>query len=236
MNKVIIVMQRELSSYFLSPVAYVIMAVFAAIYGVFFTGLFVTYGVANLQFSMTNLLFALIFIIPIMTMRTLAEERKSGAEELLMTAPVTTQAVVLGKYCALLIALLAMLGLLLIHWGIVLAFTAPDGGPIIASLIGLMLAGAAFIAIGMFTSSLSDNQVISGLLGFAILLIYWLIGWVGGSIGGKIGDLISGLSMVSHYQGFNKGVIDSGSIVFYLSHAAVFLLLTVRQVEARRWR
>ncbi|NLY74612.1 MAG: ABC transporter permease [Firmicutes bacterium] len=236
MDKITNIMRRELSSYFLSPIAYVLMAVFIALYGVFFTGVFVTYGVANLQFSLANLLLVFLFIAPLMTMRALAEERKLGIEELYMTAPITTTEYILGKFLALAISYLVMLSLLLIHFGIVFYFAKPDWGPVLSSLTGLMLAGFTFLAIGLFTSSLSDSQIISGLAGFGILLSYWLLGWVGNSMGGKWGEIIGNLSLLSYYQDFNKGVIDTKNIIFYLSNIGVFLFLTIRHMEARRWR
>jgi len=236
MNKLVAITLRELSSYFLSPIAYVIMAVFTGLYGLFFTGVFVTYGVANLQFSLANVLLVFLFMAPLMTMRSLAEERKMGIEELYMTSPITTTEYIFGKYLALAISYLIMLSLLLFHFAIVYFFAKPDLGPIISCMIGLYLAGLSFLAIGLFTSSLSDNQIISGLAGFGILLSYWLLGWVANSMGGKIGEIIGNLSLLKHYQDFNKGVIDTKNIIFYLSNIGVFLFLTVRHMEARRWR
>lgn len=236
MNKIATIIFRELSSYFLSPIAYVIMAVFTALYGVFFTGVFVTYGVANLQFSLSNVLLVFLFMAPLMTMRTLAEERKMGIEELYMTSPITTTEFILGKYLALALSYLVMLSLLLFHFLIVIFFAKPDLGPIISSMTGLFLAGLTFLAIGLFTSSLSDNQIISGLAGFGILLSYWLLGWVANSMGGRFGEILGNLSLLKYYQDFNKGVIDTKSIVFYLSNMGVFLFLTIRHMEARRWR
>lgn len=236
MNKIATIIFRELSSYFLSPIAYVIMAVFTALYGVFFTGVFVTYGIANLQFSLSNVLLVFLFMAPLMTMRTLAEERKMGIEELYMTSPITTTELILGKYFALALSYLVMLSLLLFHFLIVIFFAKPDLGPIISSMTGLFLAGLTFLAIGLFTSSLSDNQIISGLAGFGILLSYWLLGWVANSMGGRFGEILGNLSLLKYYQDFNKGVIDTKSIIFYLSNMGVFLFLTIRHMEARRWR
>ncbi len=236
MNKITTIMLRELSSYFLSPIAYVIMTVFTALYGVFFTGVFVTYGVANLQFSLSNVLLVFLFMAPLMTMRTLAEERKMGIEELYMTSPITTTEYILGKYLALALSYLVMLSLLLFHFLIVIFFAKPDLGPIVSSMTGLFLAGLTFLAIGLFTSSLSDNQIISGLTGFGILLSYWLLGWVANSMGGGFGEILGNLSLLKYYQDFNKGVIDTKSVVFYLTNMGVFLFLTIRHMEARRWR
>ncbi|HEX3043283.1 MAG TPA: ABC transporter permease [Bacillota bacterium] len=236
MNSMSAIMRRELSSYFLSPIVYVILAIFALIYAIFFNGVFISYGVTNLQFSMSNLLVVFLFLMPLMTMRSLSEERKMGTEELLMTAPITTGQMVCGKFFALLILLLVMLGLSLIHFVIAISFGVPDLGPIISSYIGLILAGAVFISIGLFASSLSDNQIVSGLVGFGILLFFWLLEMLGTSVGGKLGDIINNLALLKHYEDFNKGVIDTGNLIFYLSLLGVFLFLTIRRVESRRWR
>lgn len=236
MSNIFTIMRRELSSYFLSPIAYVIMAVFVLLYGIFFTELFVGYGIANMQFSMPNLLIVLLFMAPLMTMRALAEEKKMGTDELLMTAPVSTTEIVLGKFFALTVSLLITLGLLLIHLIIILFTGKPDLGPIISSFLGLAFVGMTFIAIGLFTSSFTDNQIIAALAGFGILLFLWLIDWLGNTITGKIGEAVSSLSMMKHFEDFNKGVIDLVHIIFYLAFLIVFLFLTVRQIESRRWR
>jgi ABC-2 type transport system permease protein len=236
MSNILTITRRELSAYFLSPIAYVIMAVFAAIYGFFFNDIFVNYGVANIQYSMSGLLLVLLFMSPLMTMRALSEERKMGTDELLLTSPVSTTEIILGKFMALGVSFLLTLALLLIHLAIVLFMAQPDLGPIVSSFIGLALVGLTFIAIGLFTSSFSDNQIISGLSGFGILFFLWLIDWLGDAIGGKIGEVLNSLSMMKHFEDFNKGVIDTVNIIFYISFMAVFLFLTIRQVEARRWR
>lgn len=159
-----------------------------------------------------------------------------GIEELYMTSPITTTEFIFGKYLALALSYLIMLSLLLFHFLIVIFFAKPDLGPIISSMTGLYLAGLTFLAIGLFTSSLSDNQIISGLAGFGILLSYWLLGWVANSMGGQVGEILGNLSLLKHYQDFNKGVIDTKNVIFYLSNIGVFLFLTIRHMEARRWR
>jgi len=236
MNNVITIMRRELSSYFFSPIIYIMMTVFVLIYGVFFVGIFLQLGLANLQYTFSNLVIVFLFLIPIMTMRSLAEERKQGTDEFLMTSPTTSTEIVLGKLLALTISFLIIMATVLIHLVIVLTMAQPDLGPIVASLIGLFLLGFTFIAIGLFTSSLSDNQIIAGVLSFSILLLLWLVEWLADSFSGVVGKIFSSISLIKYFGDFNKGIIDTTNIIFYLSVAALFIFLTIRQVEGRRWR
>jgi len=240
MSNVFTIMRRELSSYFLSPIAYVIMAVFVLLYGIFYNWVLVQNGVANMQFSMPNMLIVLMFMAPLMAMRAIAEEKKMGTDELLMTAPISSTEIVFGKFLALTVSFLISLGLLLVHLIIVLLVGKPDLGPIISSFLGLVLVGMTFISIGLFTSSFTDNQIIAGLSGFGILLFLFLIDWLGEIVkdvfGGKLTEAIKFLSMMKHFDDFNKGIIDLVNIIFYLTFLIVFLFLTIRQVESRRWR
>lgn len=236
MKEVLVIIRRELASYFLSPVAYAVTAVFTLLYGLFFSGIVLGFGVANLEYTFSNMVVVLLFMAPLMTMRTLAEEKKSGVDELLMTAPITTGSFVFGKFFALCLALLSMMALTVIHFFIVNHYAAPDWGPIITSLIGLFLAGVSFLAVGLFTSALTDNQIIAGFFSFGILLFFWLVDWMAQAVGGKTGELLGNLSLIKHYEDFNKGIIDTSHIIFYLTMTAVFLFLTIRQLESRRWK
>ena len=236
MKGVMVIMRRELASYFLSPIAYAVTAVFILLYGLFFSGIVLGFGVANLEYTFSNMVVVLLFMAPLMTMRTLAEEKKTGVDELLMTAPISTGHFVFGKFFAVCVALLSMMALTVIHFLIVRHYAAPDWGPIVTSLFGLFLAGVSFLAVGIFTSSLTDNQIISALFCFGILLFFWLVDWMAEAVGGKTGELLGNLSLIKHYEDFNKGILDSSHIIFYLTMTAIFLFLTVRQLESRRWK
>ncbi len=235
-NRIVTIFGRELASYYLSPIAYVLMALFTLLYGIFYSGIFVGFGVANLQYSYRDLLIVMLFLAPIMSMRVFAEERKNGVDELLMTLPISSTEIVVGKFVALVTAWLSLLGITLIHLGITLFFAKPDFGPIVGSIGGLILAGAAYLAICILMASFSDNQIIGALLGFTTLLIFWLLEWIGSSVGGQLGAVLEVLSINRYFNDFSKGIIDSINIVFYLTIIVAFIFLTIRQVESRRWR
>ncbi|MGE5558772.1 MAG: ABC transporter permease [Bacillota bacterium] len=236
MNNIFTVMRRELSSYFLSPLIYVLAAVFVFLYGVFFTGLLLGRGIVSLHLSLGSMLMVMLFMIPIMTMRSLAEEKRMGTDELIMTAPITTAQFVAGKFIAICVSFLIMLSMLGFHVLIAYLVAQPDPGPIIGSFLGLICMGLVFISVGLFTSSLSENQVVAGLLGFGILLLFWLLDWVGGAFPGKFGETLNALSLMTYYDDFGKGVLDTANAVYYLTMAGIFLFFTIRKVESRRWK
>lgn len=239
MRNVFTIMRRELSSYFFSPIIYIVMALFVLIYGIFFTVLFLGVGnggYANLQYSFGNLVFVISVIIPLLTMRSLAEERKIGTEEFLMTAPITSTEIVLGKMSALTVSFLVIISTILLHLVIVLTVARPEMGPIISGFIGLFLLGFSFISIGLFASSLTDNQIIAGVVSFAMVLVLWLIEWLAGASIGVLSQILSSISLIKYYDDFTKGIMDTANIIFYLSVSSLFVFLTIRQVEARRWR
>lgn len=236
MSNIITIIRRELSSYFFSPIIYIVMVVFILIYGLFFAEYVLELRIANLEYSFSNLSIVLLFLLPIMTMRSLAEERKQGTDELLMTAPITSTEIVLGKLVAITAAFLILLATVLVHLVIVLTMAQPDLGPILTSLLGLFLLGFTFISIGLFTSSLTDNQIIAVVLSFFISLILWLINWLADFFHGVLGQIFSSISLIKYFGDFNKGIIDTTNIIFYLSVTALFTFLTIRQVEGRRWR
>lgn len=238
MRNMVTIMRRELSSYFLSPIIYIVMALFVLIYGFFFVLTFVgrNGGDSNLQASFINLIIVFLIIIPLLTMRTMAEERKTGTDEFLMTAPITSTEIVMGKILGLMVAFLIIISTLLVHIIIVLCLSKPEIGLIFSSLLGLFLLGVTFISIGLFASSLTDNQIIAGVVSFTILLVLWIINWLASSFAGFLGQVFNSISFINYYSDFTKGIIDSANIIFYLSVTALFVFLTIRQVEARRWR
>jgi ABC-2 type transport system permease protein len=176
-------------------------------------------------------------IVPLLTMRLLAEEKRTGTAELLFTYPLTDWGVILGKYLA---ALLVFLVFLLLTAGNALAFATVasiDWGALASGYLGLILLGGSFLALGLFVSSLTENQIIAAVTAFGLLLLFWIIGWyqeVGG--GSAIGRVLHFLSMMDHYETFTRGVIDTRDLIYYLSFIYFFLFLTKRQLESRRWR
>jgi ABC-2 type transport system permease protein len=238
MRNMLAIMRKELRTYFVSPVAYVAIAAFLVMSGVFFA-LLVTAQPGSVEASLAivfgNVSVVLLIVAPALTMRLLAEEQKSGTIELLLTSPVQDWEVVIGKYLASLVLFLVPVVLTLIYPLIIMRYGTPDTGPIIAGYIGMILFGAAFLAVGVLASSLTQNQVVAALVSVAILLGLWLIGAFSGSARPPVSDVLSYLSIITHYGDFSRGLIDTRDIVYYLCVIAVSLFISVRALETRRW-
>ncbi len=249
------IFKKELRLYFVSPIAYVVLAIFALVAGWFFYNVFryfqdisvqaamnpmmgrdvsVTEGVLRPLFQ--NISVILLFLLPLLTMRLFAEEKKSGTIELLLTYPVRDGEVLLGKYLAAVVVFLGMLTLTLVYPALV-AWTANlEWGPVVTGYLGLLLEGAVFLAIGILISSLTENQIVAGVSTFGVLLILWVIGWAADSAGGAVGRLLSHISITEHFDTFAKGVIDTKDVIYYLNLIILSLFLTLRSLESKRWR
>lgn len=260
MKNIYYIMKKELKSYFSSPIAYIVAGIFLSISGYFFYYILTFFTFLSLQYQQSpyaymmrninmndylihplysNLGVILLFVIPMLTMRTLAEEKKLGTMELLYTSPIRITDIVVGKFLAAFIVFLVMLlptleyPIALYIWGM----PGPDTGPIVTTYIGIILLGASFIAVGIFASALTENQMVAGSLAFGILLILFVLGWAKQSAGSTLSEIISYISLVEeHYQNFLKGIIDSKDIVYYLTFIFFALFLAHRAVESRRWR
>lgn len=179
--------------------------------------------------------FVLVFILPILTMRSLAEERKNGTEVLLATSPTRLSDIVLGKYLAALSVYMVMIAITLLYPIILSIFGKPNMPMTLGGYIGIILLGATFLAVGIFTSSITENQIVAAVTGIISLLIMWLIDSIGSYVGGIAGQVFAWLSLLSRYEDFNQGILNLSTVVYYLSFIAVFLFLTVRVIEKRRW-
>ena len=177
--------KKELKSYFVSPIAWVVMSVFLLISGYFFTVILLSTNLPELKITFHNMGITFLFLSPLFTMRLLAEEKKLGTEELLFTLPLTDAQIVLSKYLASLTVFLILLGITWVYPLFLLSWGKPDMGPIFTGYLGLFLMGASFLAVGLFSSSLTENQIIAAVVGFGTLLLFWIIGWAGYSLGGK---------------------------------------------------
>ncbi|HEY8477308.1 MAG TPA: ABC transporter permease [Chloroflexota bacterium] len=236
MRNVLAIAERELKAYFVSPVAYVVATFFLLGTGVLF-GLIINFTrTASLTPLHNNMSVLLLFLAPAVSMRLLAEEQRMGTLELLLTAPVRDVEVVLGKYLASLVFLVALLGLTLYYPFVLVMFGNPDRGPMLAGYLGVFLQGAAFLAVGLLASSLTQNQIVAGVASLFGLLVLWLADSLGSVIPGALGDAVRYLGIVAHGNDFPRGLIESSSVVYYLSLIVVALFLTVRSLEARRWR
>ena len=219
------------------PAAYVVGALFLILTGVFFvfeiTRPFSEAGVRGLAEWSS---FFIVFLAPLLTMRLLAEEQKLGTLELLLTSPVREWEIVLGKYTAGLLMLLSIQAVTLYYVLLIYIFGDPDTGPVISAYIGLILHGAAALSVGLLGSSLSGNQIVSAVLGTAVLLIFNFIDRVSSVLSGTPADFLNALSMNVALADFTRGIIDTSHIIYFISIIAVFLFLTIRSLETRRWR
>lgn len=249
------IFKKELRAIFGSPVAYVVMVVFLALSGYFFWGFLARFTFYSLQASMNpalgsglnvmefvlgplfhNMSIVMLLMMPLFTMRLFAEERKAGTLELLLTYPVRDGAILLGKFLAVMVLLLCMLGLTVTYPLLLLAFTTPEPLPILAGYLGLILVGTAFLSVGLLASALTENQIVAGSVAFGALLLIWVIGWSAEVAGGTVGKVLGHLSFLNHFEAFARGVVDTKDLIYYFNVTAVFLFLTLKAVEARRWR
>ncbi len=243
--------KKELRLYFTSPVAYVLLTIFLLIAGLFFSSIFLYFANASMQMAQmgrdisvtesvmrplfSNLSVILLFLIPLVTMRLFAEERRSGTIELLLTYPVRDGAVLVGKYLAALTLYGAMLAGTLAYPAILAAFARVEWGPLASGYLGLVLMGAMFLAVGLFASSLTENQIVAAIVTFGILLVFWIVGWIAEFAGGWMGTVLTHLSILEHNDTFAKGVLDTKDIIYYLDFTALALFLSLRSLESRRW-
>ena len=249
------IFKKEMRLYFTSPVAYVIMTIFLVIAGYFFYSIFAFFSLASMQSAMnpamardmnvtdnvmrplfSNVSVILLLLMPLVTMRLFAEERRSGTIELLLTYPVRDGAVLIGKYLSALALYTLMLTLTLLYPAMLGYFARVEWGPLVTGYLGLLLMGSTFLAVGIFASSLTENQIIASITTFGVLLIFWVLGWSADYAGGTWGKLLTHLSILEHYDSFAKGVLDTKDVIYYLDFTILALFLTLRSLEARRWK
>ena len=230
------ILKRELRAYFISPVGYVFLGVFLAISGFYFATTCILGGVPTIQNVLTSSIVVFLFLVPVLTMRLLSEERANKTDQILLTSPVSVPGIVLGKYLAAAAVFVMSLLLSMIDMIILEIFGDPSWPEAIGGYVGFLLLGLTFIAIGMFVSSLTESPVVSAIATFGVLLILFVCGvlsyYVTGAVAGKI---VEWVSLTRWYDDFAIGILSVPSIVYYVSIIALFLFLTVRQVEQRRW-
>jgi ABC-2 type transport system permease protein len=225
---------KEVKSYFYSPMAYILIGLFILLTSIFFLP-YLRYGYGLFNDVLSTMGFILLVIVPVLTMRILAEDRKHGTEVLLITSPVNITSVVVGKFLAVYFVFLIMTALTFIYPIVQLAFGAKFTVQLIGGYIGFLLLGATYIAVGVFASSLTENQVIAVIISYVSLLIMWLADSVSNLVGGFASKVLNWFSILSRYDDFNRGILGLSPVVYYLSFTAVFLFLTVRVIEKRRW-
>jgi len=235
MNNVWSIYKKELKSYFNSAIAYIVITVFLLIAGWFFATNFFLMGQATVRTALSVIPLIFIFFVPAITMRAIAEEKKSGTIELLVTMPTKDEEIVLGKFLAALTLLAIALAFTLVY-----AITASllgnlDKGPTFAGYLGLLLLGAVYLAIGIFASSTSENQIVAFIIGLAIIFVFFMLDKVLMFVPGPLVSLFEFLSVDYHFNSIARGVIDTRDLIYYLSLTIFALMLAVRSLESRKW-
>jgi len=231
-----IIAKRELYAYFISPIAYLVAAAFLFLCGIFFISGVTRWQDASLQSVFGSLSVVLIFCAPVLTMRLLSREQDLGTIELLLTAPVRDWEVVVGKFLASFLFYMGMITVTGFYPLVLSLYGDPDLGAIGAGYLGVALLGAAMLSIGVFTSSLTRNQVIAAVIGVVASVSLWLFDILGPVFGRSAEKVISYLTPSGHYFNFIDGIIDTRDLVYYLSVTFVFLFLASRVLESRRWQ
>jgi ABC-2 type transport system permease protein len=255
MRNVLAIAGKELRAYFGSPMAYIIIGVFAIVFGYFFYVPLVFFNRQSMQMAMgmggsmninsmlitpvfVNSTVVMLFLLPAITMRTYAEEKRSGTIELLLTSPVTDFEIILGKFFGAMGLYVSMLALTLLHVAILFwaADPNPEWKPIASTYLGLVLMGGCFISIGLLISSLTKNQVVAAIVTFTVFLMLWVINWIGTFVGPTAQAVLTHLSITDHFEDFSRGVIDTKHLVYYISFISLGLYLTAKSVDSERWR
>jgi ABC-2 type transport system permease protein len=253
-RNVLAIADKEMRSYFASPIAYILIGLFSLLFGWFFYVYLMAFaqqsqqmmqfgggGGANLNQMMIRGLFQntaviILFVMPMITMRTYSEEKRSGTIELLLTSPVTDLQIILGKFLGALSLYAAMLLVTMIYIAILFKIGEPEWRPIAAGYLGLLLMGGCFLSAGLFISSLTKNQIVAGFLTFVTFLMLWIISWIGESSGPTTQAIVNHLSITQNFDDFARGVIDTKPVVYYLSFITFGLFLTAKSVDSERWR
>jgi ABC-2 type transport system permease protein len=255
MSNVLAIAQKELKAYFASPIAYVVIGFFTILFGWFFVNLLYYFQEAAMRAGMgmmgpesinvnqmliapmfLNVSVILLLCLPLVTMRTYSEEKRSGTIELLLTSPLTDFQIVLGKFLGGLGFYTAMLAVTLVHVLLLFIYGNPEWKPIAAGYLGLLLMGGCFLSLGLFISSLTSNQIIAAMATFAVFLLFWVINWFATFAGAPWQDVLNYLSITEHLNDFTRGVLDTKHLVYYFTFIAFSLFLTVRSVDSERWR
>ena len=251
-RNVLAIAGKELRSYFASPIAYILIGFFLLPFGVFFYLYLATFVKQSLQMAqfggamsinqnviryvLQNASVIILFIMPMITMRTYSEEKRSGSIELLLTSPLTDVEIILGKFFGALGLYIAMLAVTLLYMAILFVYGNPEWRPLIAAYLGLLLMGGAFISIGLLISSTTNNQIVAGVVTFVVFLLFWIVGWFADTAGPTVGPITSWLSITEHFDDFSKGIIDTKHVLYYLSLITFGLFLTAKSVDTERWR
>jgi ABC-2 type transport system permease protein len=255
MNNILAIAHKELKAYFASPIAYIVIGFSAILFGWFFVNLLYYFDRISLQAGLgmggpptvnvnemligplfMNVSVILLFTLPLVTMRIYSEEKRSGTIELLLTSPLTDFQIVMGKFLGAMALYGAMLAVTLVHIGVLFAFGNPEWRPVVTGYLGLLLMGGCFISVGLLISSLTKNQIVAGMVTFAVFLLLWVVNWIASFMGPTTQAVLNYLSITDHLDDFTKGVVDTKHLVYYVSFITFGLFLTMKSVDTERWR
>lgn len=254
MRNALIICRKELRSYFVSPVAYILLTMFGLIFGFFFwnaLGYFVIEGIAmqmrGQMFPMNlneqiirpllqNVSVVGLFFIPLITMRLFAEEKRTGTIELLATSPIRDLEIIVGKWLAAMVLYSCLLLFTAVNFAFLFRYGNPDWKPVAVGYLGLLLQAGALLAIGTFISTLTKNQIIAGAVTFGVCLLLWVLEWVSGYETAPWAHVLAYMSVITHFESFGRGVLDSKDAIFYASVILLGLFFTARSMESLRWR
>ncbi len=245
---------RDYRTYFTSPIAYIVIAGFLVIMGWMFffnlnhfamqniqykqfgmgKGMSITEGIIRPLYGNMNVIF--LFLVPFITMRLFAEERKLQTLQMLMTAPITLTEIIVGKFLSAFLLVATMLACTVVYPIVLIACGNPDKGALLTSYLGTALLASCYVSTGVLFSAMTENQIVAGALTFAAGLFFWLINWASQSAGPVWSDFLDYLSLIQHYNNFSQGIVDSTDVIFYLSFVGLGLFFTHRVLDSYRWR
>ena len=254
MRNIWTICRRELYAYFVSPIAWVLLTIFALLSGVFtydMAALFVRAGFESqmqgqsfpmnvneqvLAPLLSNISVVGLFLIPLISMRLFAEEKRQGTIELLITSPIHDTEIVIGKWLSAVLMYGALLVVLLADVSFLFLYGNPDWKPFLTGFLGVLLQGACILALGTFISTLTKNQIVAGTIGFGLALVLWILSWSTSFGSSPTVQVLNYLSIISHQDSFTRGIIDTKDLIYYLSMIFLGLFLTTRSLESLRWR
>jgi ABC-2 type transport system permease protein len=250
-----VIAKRDLGSFFNSPIFYVVTTVFLIIYSFIFFNILNFFSFQSLQASqlkamgmslslnemviepsLQNMSVILLMIIPVITMRSFSDEKKTKTFRLLLSSPVPLREIVCGKFLACMIVVTVMILISSYSIGFLFLLGKPELGPIIKGYAGVILMAGCYVSVGVFASSLTDNQIVAAVLTFGFSLFMWVIGWGAQAAGATTGEVLQFLSIVDHMERFLKGIVDTSDVVYYLSFILLSLFLCHRVLDSNRWR
>ena len=254
MRNVWIICRKELGSYFASPIAYVLLVMFGVVFGFMFWNALGEFVLAGIQSEMSGRSFPMnlnewiirpllsnlnvinLLFVPLITMRLFAEEKRTGTIELLATSPVRDIEIILGKWLAAVVLYACLLLFTALNFAFLFKYGHPDWKPLLVGYLGIFLLAGALLAIGTFISSITKNQIIAGAITFGVCLLLYVFGWVSGYETAAWARVLSYMSVATHIESFEKGVLDSKDAIFFLTLIFLGLFFTARSMESLRWR